>query len=77
MPIFQPSMTKSSSLSRARGGGDAGSQTPRCSAAPIRCMHRRFMDKHDRRIPSSAPQPPPGSDRLRVDFFAQLTVFHG
>ena len=37
MPIFQPSMTKSSSLSRARGGGDAGSQTPRCSATPIRC----------------------------------------
>ena len=29
MPIFQPSMTKSSSLSTARGGGDAGSQTAR------------------------------------------------
>ena len=36
-PFFQPSMTKSSSLSRARGGGDAGSLTRRCSATPIRC----------------------------------------
>ena len=82
MPIFQPSMMKSSS-SRAWGGGDVGSQTPRCSATLIsvstemcvKChvltststftststststspSHRRFMDKHDRRIPSSAP----------------------
>ena len=42
MPIFQPSMMKSSSSSRARGGGDAGSQTSRCSVTPIRCMHRRL-----------------------------------
>ena len=34
VPIFQPSMTKSSSSSRARGG-DAGSQTRRCSATPF------------------------------------------
>ena len=40
MPIFQPSMMKSSSSSRARGGGDAGSLTPRCSVTPIRCMRR-------------------------------------
>ena len=38
MPIFQPSMMKSSSSSRAQGGGDAGSLTPRCSATPIWCM---------------------------------------
>ena len=31
-PFFQPSMMKSSSSSRAPGGGDAGSLTPRCSA---------------------------------------------
>ena len=38
MPIFQPSMMKCSSSSRARGGGDAGSLTPRCSVTPIRCI---------------------------------------
>ena len=36
VPIFQPSLMKSSSSSRARGGGDAGSQTPRCSVACLR-----------------------------------------
>ena len=44
MPIFQPSMMKSSSSSRARGGGDTRSLTPRCSATPIKCVRRRFMD---------------------------------
>ena len=29
------------------------------SATPIRCMHWPFMDKHDRDIAPSAPQPPP------------------
>ena len=38
MPIFQLSMMKSSSSSRARGGGDAGSLTPRCSVTSIKCM---------------------------------------
>ena len=38
MPIVQPSITKSSSSSRAPGG-DAGSQTPRCSATLIRCIY--------------------------------------
>ena len=51
-------MTKSSSSSRARGGGDAGSQTPKCSVTSIRCTHWRFMDKHDRHIAPSAPPPP-------------------
>ena len=37
----QPSVMESSSLSRARGGGDAGSQTPGCSATPVRCMRWR------------------------------------
>ena len=32
-----PSMVKSSSLSRARGGGDAGSLTSRCCVIPIKC----------------------------------------
>ena len=58
MPIFQPSMAKSSSSLRARSGRDAGSLPPKCFATPIRCMHRRFMDKHDRRIKSSVPRPP-------------------
>ena len=43
-------MTKSSSSSSARGGGVAGSQTPRRSVTSIRCTHWRFMDKHDRHI---------------------------
>ena len=51
-PFFQPSVTKSSSSSRARGGGDAGS-------TPIQFIHWRFMDKHDRHIATSAPPPPP------------------
>ena len=46
MPFFQPSMTKSSSSSRARGGGDAGSLTPRCSATLIRCIHYGTWKKH-------------------------------
>ena len=40
-PIFQPSTADNCWLSRARGGGDAGSLTPRCSATPIRCMRWR------------------------------------
>ena len=40
-------MMKSSSSSRARGGGDAGSQSPRCSATPIRCMLvRSYRQRH-------------------------------
>ena len=42
MPIFQPSMMKSSSSSRALCGGDAGSQTLRCSATSNRCMRWRI-----------------------------------
>ena len=38
-PFFQPSMPNNCWLSRARGGGDAGGLTPRCSVAPIRCKH--------------------------------------
>ena len=37
--FFQSSVALSCELSRARGVGDAGSLTPRCSAIRIRCMH--------------------------------------
>ena len=33
------------SMSRARGGRDAGSLTPRCSVTPIGCMHRNGIWK--------------------------------
>ena len=54
------------------------SQTPRCSATPIKCLHRRFMDKHDRRIPSSAPQPPQldHGDIMVMDALAQSEYEH-
>ena len=39
--------------------GTPGVRLPGDFATPIRCMHRRFMDKHDRRLLSSAPPPPP------------------
>ena len=60
--FWQTSMAKSSSSSIARGGGDAGSQTPRRSATPIECMHWRFMDKHGRHMPR--PHPPGVSVRV-------------
>ena len=59
---------KSSSSSRARGGRDARSQTPRCSVTPIRCMHRRSWTNilvenhrphHHHHHPPSPPSPTP------------------
>ena len=58
--FLEPSTTKSSSSSRAWGGGDAGSQTPGCSATPLRCtLVSRYRQRRRHNI-LSAPQPPHG-----------------
>ena len=57
-PREEPSTANSCWLSRARGGGDALSLTPRCSATLKRCMVAAVWKKHGVVSPLSEPQPP-------------------
>ena len=53
--FFQPSMANSCCLSRARGGGDAGSLTPRCSATVIGCGERSSCNTLSEPPPPTSP----------------------
>ena len=51
-------------LSRAKGGGDAGSLTPRCPAARIRCIHVQWCRQRHLCCIWSAPHPPQPPEAL-------------
>ena len=66
MPIFQPSMANSCWLSRARSGGDAGSQTLWCSACAAAWTNTSSSQASSEPPPPRPPPLPPSLSLLPV-----------